>query len=68
MTTDKNLAATTEGVRDAWDFWLSERSAITLPSIIESAIRAEVGAWLDAHSDDVIAAIAKAAAEREGES
>lgn len=56
MTT--NHRATTEGVRDAWDFWLTEHN-ISVLNGIDDVVRAAVKDWLDSHTDELITAIAK---------
>jgi hypothetical protein len=55
----------TKGVENAWDFWLSQHD-ITVPAAIENAVGTAFGAWLNAHSDELIAAIAVEVAKRNG--
>lgn len=59
-TTEQEAVA--KGVADAWDFWLSQHD-ISTPELIEAAVEKSVSGWLAAHSDELIAAIAKAVAE-----
>ena len=56
----RKLNATAEGVRDAFDFWLSQHN-VSVPDIFELAIRAAVSAWLDDHAEEIVEAIAKGA-------
>lgn len=41
------------GVRDAWDFWLSQHD-ISVPECIEAAVREAVSDWLDSHTADLL--------------
>jgi hypothetical protein len=41
------------GVQDAWDFWLSQHP-ISVPEIIEAAVRKAVADWLDQHTDELL--------------
>lgn len=51
MTTDR-YKATTEGVRDAWDFWLSQHD-VSVPETIAFAVKNAVNEWLNRHGDDL---------------
>jgi hypothetical protein len=55
--------ATFEGVRDSWDFWLSQHP-VTLSDIVEDAIKTAVSKWLNCHEEQLIAAIARAVADK----
>jgi hypothetical protein len=59
--TEKNIKAVTQGVTDAWDFWLSQHD-VSVPDRIEAAVGDAFKAWLDQHTAELIAAIAEAAA------
>jgi hypothetical protein len=48
------------GVRDAFDFWLSQHD-ISVPEMFQQSIKAAVEAWLDNHSNEIIEAIASRA-------
>jgi hypothetical protein len=48
------MSATQAGVQDAWDFWLSQHP-VSVSEMIEDAVRAAVTAWLDEHSDAILA-------------
>ena len=45
MNTDAEVRA---GVRDSWDYWLSQHP-VSVPVLIESAVRAAVFEWLTEH-------------------
>ncbi|MBB6343780.1 bifunctional pyridoxal-dependent enzyme with beta-cystathionase and maltose regulon repressor activities [Nonomuraea muscovyensis] len=55
--------ATAKGVRDAWDFWLSQHD-VSVPETIEAAVQQSVTSWLNSNTDDLIAAIAAAVAKK----
>ncbi len=55
--------AAIKGVSEAWDFWLSQHDVSTPECIVEAVGQAFTG-WLNTHSDELIAAIAQAAADR----
>jgi hypothetical protein len=57
------VAATEGGVRNAWDWWLSQHDS-SLPETIEGAVRAGWDEWLATHTAEIVAAIAAAAAKR----
>lgn len=50
------INSTKEGVEAAWDFWLSEHP-ISIPEIIQAAIKEAFEKWLDENRDLVAAAI-----------
>ena len=50
--------ATERGVTEAFDFWLSQRP-ITVPEIMEAAIKAALKEWLDDNHVEIVEAIAK---------
>jgi hypothetical protein len=52
-----------EGVRDAWDFWLSQHD-VSVPEIIHGAVESAVALWLNWNTEQVIAAIARAVADK----
>lgn len=54
--------AAVEGVERAWDFWLGQHP-VSVPEIIEEAIKKAFAAWLDEHSDEIVAAIAARGSE-----
>jgi len=54
---------TLAGVREAWDFWLSQHPE-SVPAIIEAAVAKEVRLWLHEHTAELIEAIAKKGANR----
>lgn len=54
---DAKAKAVELGVRDAFDFWLSQHE-ISFPALCEDAIQNTLSEWLDAHEDEIIAAIA----------
>jgi len=45
-----------KGVEAAWDFWLSQHD-VSVPDIIEMAIKETFGGWLAAHTDDIMARV-----------
>ena len=53
-------SATSEGVERAMDFWLSQHP-VTMEDVIMVAVEQAVSKWLNANSDEVVAAIAKQA-------
>lgn len=53
--------AITQGVSDAFDFFLSQRDMSTF-SFIESATKKAVGEWLEEHSSELVAGVARAIA------
>jgi hypothetical protein len=55
------LNSAAQGVADAWDFYLSQHD-VSVPDMIERAVEKAWTEWLEAHSDDIIAAIAEKAA------
>lgn len=56
--TDSRSRATTEGVAEAWGWWLSQHD-VSVPELISDAVTKAVTAWLDQHGDDLINAIAR---------
>jgi hypothetical protein len=46
--------ASTEGVRQAWGYWLLEHTPVTVPQIIEDAIKEAVAAWLEGHGAQIV--------------
>jgi hypothetical protein len=56
--------ATTKGVTDAWDLWLSQHD-ITVPDCIEAAATAAVRGWLIDNTPELIKAIAEAVARNQ---
>jgi hypothetical protein len=52
------LTNTAEGVRDAWDFWLSQHD-YSVADRIEAGARDAITAWLDANTQLVVDAIAR---------
>jgi len=54
MKTDSIAKAITE----SFDYWLAEHSPITVPTLMEDAIRNAFAEWLEKHSAEIIAAIA----------
>lgn len=58
MPRPKKEDATAKGVADSWDFWL-EQHPVSVPEIIEEAVEKAFTKWLDAHADEIVAAIAK---------
>jgi len=59
--------AVTKGVTDSFDFWLSQHD-ISTPEVIQAGVERSISGWLASHSDELIAAIAKAVADRYDES
>lgn len=55
--------ATTEGVAEAWTYWLNQHP-ISVPELIERAVEKAVDVWMDANADKLITAIAEAIAKR----
>lgn len=55
--------AITKGVADSFDFWLSQHD-ISTPEVIQAGVERALGGWLASHSDELIAAIAKAVADK----
>lgn len=50
---DKRTDKVTAGVTEAWDFWLSQHP-ISVPELIEKAVRDATTAWLDQHGEDIL--------------
>jgi hypothetical protein len=48
---------THEAIRDAWDFWLSQHD-VSVPLIIEQAIKSAVMTWLEEHTDELLNRVA----------
>ncbi len=44
---------TKKGVEAAWDFWLSQHD-VSVPEIIKEAVKEAFGAWLNAHTDEIL--------------
>lgn len=55
---DSRSRATTEGVAEAWDWWLSQHD-VSVPELIYDAVTKAVTSWLNTHEDDLIDAIAR---------
>jgi hypothetical protein len=53
-----NESSAARGVREAWDYWLSDHP-VSVPEIIEVAVRDAFAEWLNSHADEIIAAIAE---------
>jgi hypothetical protein len=62
---DDKRTATQIGVRDAWDFYLSQHN-VSVPETIEIAMREAMTEWLNAHSQEIIDTIADRAAGAAG--
>jgi hypothetical protein len=63
MSDDAEYQATERGVRDAWDFWLSQHD-VSVPATIEVVVKDAVDAWLDRYGEDLFtAAVEKVAKE-----
>jgi hypothetical protein len=63
MATNEKMEAARLGVRDAWDHFLADR-LISSWECMEGGCKTAVAEFLERHKDEVIAAIAKAAAEK----
>ena len=50
--------ATRQGVKDAWDFWFSQHP-VSVPEIIQDAVKVAVREWLDEHSAEILEAISR---------
>jgi hypothetical protein len=46
-------SSTENGIREAWDFWLSQHP-ISVAAIVEKAAKEAVTAWLDANREQII--------------
>lgn len=46
-----------DGAAEAFAFWLSQHD-VTVPQVIEDAAERAITAWLNAHTDELIEAIA----------
>lgn len=57
MTATTKQDSIKAGVADAWDFWMSQHD-VSMGDLIGDAVRDAVGRWLDAHSEELIEAIA----------
>jgi len=57
MSSSEHLNQIGLGVRDSFDFWLSQHD-ISTPKCIEIGIEAAFTKWLDAHTEQIIEAIA----------
>ena len=58
MMADEKQEAVMLGIRNAWDFSLSQHE-ISVPQAIEDSVKATFRQWLDDNRADVLAAIAK---------
>lgn len=47
-----------EGVQSSWDFWLDQHP-VSVPEIIEEAVKKAFTAFLEKHKAEVLEAIAK---------
>lgn len=56
MSTDRHKAIS-DGVAEAFDFWLSQYP-ISTPECIEVAVMRVFDCWLDNHKDEIVAAVA----------
>lgn len=56
--TDSRSRATTEGVAEAWVYWLDQHP-VSVPELIHDAVTKAVTSWLNQHSEDLIDAIAR---------
>jgi dihydroneopterin aldolase len=63
MSASEELDAVTAGVRDAWDFWLSQHD-VSVPDRIEDAVRSAVEQWMNDNADRLIERIAERVAEQ----
>lgn len=52
-----------DGVRDAWDYWLSQHP-VSVPEIIEKAAEVSFGKWLSLNADELMDRIAREVAKR----
>jgi hypothetical protein len=59
---EQRMPDTAAGVALAWTDWLAQHDVST-PDCITEGVNDAVGVWLDAHTEPLIAAIAKAVAE-----
>jgi hypothetical protein len=63
MTERAKSTAVQEGVREAWDFWLSQHP-VSVPDIIQEAIKQAVTTWFDAHTDELLETLAATIAQQ----
>lgn len=52
--------ATTEGVAEAWAFWLDQHP-VSVPELIQDAVTKAVTAWLDKHGHELLRQMAEPA-------
>jgi hypothetical protein len=59
VTEKEKFEAAMLGVRNSWDFFLTDR-VISTWQCMEGGVKDAFKEWLDAHKDEVLAAIGKA--------
>lgn len=63
----RRIDTTAEGVRDSWDFWLSQHD-VSVPMTINDAVEAAFTSWLQKGAgDQIIERAAQILAERAGD-
>jgi hypothetical protein len=55
---DNCLKEVMEGVKDAWDFWLSQHD-VSVPDLIHDAVSKVFTSWLDDHEEQILETIAR---------